>query len=60
MLFKSDSDKWLVINALRFAAEQYAENAKDTAECPRTSEQLRRQSKDADRIADEIEQSEEA
>lgn len=54
MRWNSDSDKWAVVNALRFAAESYAQAALG-ARVPSIAEQFRQQADTARRLADEIE-----
>lgn len=58
MKFKSDSDMWLVINALRSMAEQYEKDSAMFANDgnPRMAQQFGQQTADARRIADQIEE----
>lgn len=58
MHFRSDSDKWLVINSLRTIAKVYHDDAMD-AEARQLEplvRQFKRQAADALRIADQLEQ----
>lgn len=65
MRFDSESDRWTIINALnraamqdRATAQQLREGEPDEPEAQNLAAQFERQAKDADRIAEQIEQAE--
>lgn len=53
MMFKNDTDKWQVINALQVAAQTYEADAEDH---PTLAAEFKQQAKDCRRIAEQIEE----